>query len=140
MNYEKEEIFNNGITVINFYPEIGLLETLWVKLVPLDTKLYKEPFIHMMEFIQKTQCRLYLSDITMQGVVPTEDKKWFREVAFPSAVNAGIKFGAVITGNNAFKNFYLNAVIKVGKVFDLPVKVFSNYEKGVDWLVKSISK
>lgn len=140
MNYEKQEIFNNNLAVVNYFPEISLVENIWIKKVALDSFSYRESFLFTLEFLKKNKFDLYLSDIREQGAVSVTEKKWFREVVFPEAVKGGVKFASVITGSNPFKNYYMNAIIKVGGSFGMPVKLFSDYEKGVEWLVKLNSK
>jgi len=135
MNNEKIEIFNNGIAIVNYIKKIKLIENIWIKKVALNSEAYREPFITALDFAKENEVKYFLSDIRNQGVIPVTEKKWFREVIFPQAAKAGVQFGAVVTTGNVFKTYYMNAIIKVGNVFDLPVKTFNDYDKTVNWLI-----
>jgi hypothetical protein len=135
MDIERQEIFNNGTAVVYYLPEYKLVENVWQKKVALDSEAYRKPFLAALEFVKEKPVVYYLSDIRNQGVVPVSEKNWFRTVAFPQAAAAGVKYGAVVTYANIFKIYYMNAIIKVGNVFNLPVKTFSDWQKAFDWLV-----
>lgn len=135
MNYEKKEIFNNKTAIVYYIEELKLAENIWVNKVALDSTAYREPFLATLKLAEETSVKYFLSDIRNQGVVPVSEKKWFKEVVFPQAAASGVKFGAVITTGNVFKTYYMNAIIKVGNVFDLPVKTFNDYEKAFNWLI-----
>lgn len=135
MNYKKIEIFNNKKAIVNYIDELKLVENLWISKVALDSNAYREPFIAALDFASKNSVKYFLSDIRNQGVVPVTEKKWFREVIFPKAAEYGVQYGSVVTSGNVFKTYYMNAIIKVGNVFNLPVKTFNDYEKAFNWLI-----
>ncbi|MEA3451647.1 MAG: hypothetical protein U9Q83_07055, partial [Bacteroidota bacterium] len=74
-------------------------------------------------------------DIRNQGVVPVSEKNWFKNEVLPEGIQQGLKAAAVITSGNVFKTYYLNAIIKVGNIFKLPIKTFNNSEKALNWLL-----
>lgn len=135
MNHLTQEIFNNGTAVVHFYIDLKLLKVSWLTKIALDSEAYRKPFLFCIEYASKTACVLFLSDIREQGVVPVTEKQWFRDVVFPKAASLGVKFGAVITSANVFKTYYMNAIIKIGSVFNLPVKTFNDEKKAMDWLI-----
>lgn len=136
MNYQKKEIFKNKTAIVYYTEELKLVENIWVNKVSLDSNSYKQPFLASLKLAEETSVKYFLSDIRNQGVVPVSEKKWFKEVVFPQAAALGVKYGAVITTGNVFKTYYMNAIIKVGNVFNLPVKTFNDYKKAFNWLIK----
>ncbi len=135
MTYKKIEIFKNKVAVVNFYDEIKLVENLWIKKEALNSEAYREPFQKAINFAKKNKVKYFLSDIRNQGVIPVSEKKWFREYVFPQADKLGVGFAAVVSTANIFKTYYMNAIIKVGNVYNLPVKTFNNYDKAFEWLI-----
>ncbi len=137
MELKREELFNNGTAVVYYLPDYKLIENVWLKKAALDSEAYRKPFLVALDFVKNNENKVvyYLSDIRNQGVVPVTEKTWFRNVAFPQAAEAGVRYGAVVTNANIFKIYYMNAIIKVGNVFNLPVKTFSDWQKAFDWLV-----
>lgn len=137
MDYKKEEIFNNGIAVIYYWPEVKLLENQWLKKVALDVDAYRTPFIEALNFANKNKIVYYLSDIRNEGIVPVSEKNWFKNEILPKAIEKGLQFAAVVTSGNVFKTYYMNALIKVGNIFELPIKTFNDYQKAIEWLLKN---
>jgi len=137
MEYKKVEVCNNETAIVNYWPEIKLIEIRWIKKVALDSELYRQPFLKALEFGKTNSVELFLSDISNQGVVPVSEKNWFKNTVLQESIKLGLKSAAVITSGNVFKTYYLNAVIKVGNIFDLPIKTFTNKEKAINWLLKN---
>ncbi len=140
MNSDKITVFENNSAIVYYIKEHKMIENIWIKKVALDSAAYREPFLKSLEYAKDNEVELFLSDIRNQGVVPVTEKKWFREIAFPSAAKLGVKYGSVVTTGNVFKTYYMNAIIKAGNVFELPVKTFNNYERAFNWLVTQIKK
>ncbi len=132
---EKIFIFKDEIVETTYFPEIFLVENKWLKKVAFQQDLYRSTFMRVIDFAKENRVDFFLSDIRNQGVVPTSEKNWFKDVILPLAVEVGIKYGAVITTGNVFKTYYMNTIIKVGNVFDLPIKLFTDRDKAVAWLV-----
>jgi len=63
-----------------------------------------------------------LSDITNQGIIAPDNRKWFEKEMMPLAVEAGLKRGAIVTSGNAFKLYYINT------------KLFNNQKDAYTWL------
>ncbi len=135
MDYIKEEIFNNGTAALYYWPEVKILENRWLKKVALDSEAYRKPFIAALKFAEEKPVVYYLSDLRNQGVVPIAEKNWFKNEVLPRAAELGLKYGAVVTAGNVFKTYYMNAMIKVGNIFHVPVKTFNNIDKAVNWLL-----
>jgi hypothetical protein len=131
---EKEIIFQNKIVETIYFPEIYLVENKWLEKVAFQQEVYRTTFMRVVDFARQKRVDFFLSDIRNQGVVPTSEKNWFKNVILPLAVEVGIKYGAVITSGNVFKTYYMNAIIKMGSIFDLPIKLFTDREKAIKWL------
>ena len=132
---DKKFIFQDEIVETIYFPDIFLVENKWLKKIAFQQDIYRSTFMRVIDFARENRVDFFLSDIRNQGVVPTSEKNWFKDVVLPLAVEVGVKYGAVITTGNVFKTYYMNAIIKVGNVFDLPIKLFTDREKAVNWLV-----
>jgi hypothetical protein len=94
---------------------------------------YKQPYEFMLDFAKTNQVDNFLADTINQGVVSPEARKWFETSVFPRAVALGLKRGAVVSSANAFKKYYLNAILSAINKFGVPVKIFSDTESAVGW-------
>ena len=136
MEHKKIEIFNNDISAVYYHPEIKLIENKWLKKIALNVEEYRTPFLKAIEFAKENEVYYYMSDIRNQGVVPVSEKNWFRNEILPKAISVGLKYGAVVTSDNVFKTYYMNAIVKAGSINDFAVKTFTDYDKAVAWLLE----
>ncbi len=137
---EKEIIFQNEIVETIYFPKIYLVENKWLQKAAFQEEVYRTTFTRVIDFARQKRVDFFLSDIRNEGVVPTSEKNWFKNVILPLAVEVGIKYGAVITSGNVFKTYYMNAIIKMGSIFDLPIKLFTDREKAIKWLTSHVIK
>jgi len=134
----KEIIKNNKYVEVCFIHEMKLGRIVWKsKIIPSEE--YRDAFLVLIDFAEKVKgtegrVALFLSDTTIQGVVSPDDRKWFQEVALPRAVATGLKKACVVMSGSVFKKYYINLILKTVKKFDLPFKVFNNYDEAVEWL------
>ena len=78
----------------------------------------------------------YVSDIRKQSIISPSDRKWFETVALPLAIKQGLKVGAVVFDGNAFKKYYINVLLKATNKYHLPMKVFTELDDAIKWLLK----
>lgn len=95
---------------------------------------YKRPFNAMLEFGRKHRVDGMLSDISNQGVVSPENRKWFEKEMMPAAAAAGLKRAAVVTNGNAFKMYYINLILSAVNKFPITTKLFNNRDEAIKWL------
>jgi hypothetical protein len=95
---------------------------------------YKKPFLTMLEYGHKFPVDGMLSDISKQGIVNPDNRKWFEKEMMPKAVEAGLKRGAIVTNGNAFKMYYINLILSAVNKFPIQTKLFNNQKDALIWL------
>ena len=88
----------------------------------------------MLEYGRKFPTEGMLSDISKQGIINPENRKWFEKDMMPQAVIAGLKRGAIVTNGNAFKLYYINLILSAVNKFPIQTKLFNNREEAITWL------
>ncbi len=101
---------------------------------------YKKPFIAMIEYGKKFRCDGMLSDISKQGIISPENRKWFEKEMMPIASGVGLKRGAIVTNGNAFKLYYINIILSAVNKFPIQTKLFNNQSDAHAWLDSFIGK
>ena len=95
---------------------------------------YKQPFIAMIAFGRKHRVDSMLSDISLQGVISPDNRKWFEKEMMPQAVDAGLKRAAIVTNGNAFKLYYINLILSAVNKFPIVTKLFNKRSEAYEWL------
>ena len=95
---------------------------------------YKKPFLTMLTYGKKYPVDGMLSDITNQGIIAPDNRKWFEKEMMPLAVEAGLKRGAIVTSGNAFKLYYINLILAAVNKFPITTKLFNNQKDAYTWL------
>ncbi len=137
----KEIIKENKYVEISYEKEIKLGMIKWKsKIIPSEE--YRGAFNILIDYGDKnkgTERRVayFLSDTTIQGVVSPADRKWFQEDAVPRAIATGLSKGAVVMSASVFKKYYINLILKTIKTFDMPFKIFSDYDTAISWLTST---
>lgn len=75
-----------------------------------------------------------LSDISKQGVINPDNRKWFEKEMMPAAVAAGLKRAAIVTSGNAFKLYYINLILSAVNKFPIVTKLFNKREEAIAWV------
>ena len=105
-----------------------------------STDEYKLPFLAMIEYGKKFRVDGMLSDISKQGIINPENRKWFEKEMMPKAVEAGLKHAAIVTNGNAFKMYYINLILSAVNKFPIVTKLFKNQAEALNWLDGFVSK
>lgn len=95
---------------------------------------YRKPFQAMLDFGKKRAVDNMLSDISNQGIINPENRKWFEKQMMPDAVAAGLKRAAIVTNGNAFKMYYINLILSAVNKFPVTTKLFNNQKDAFAWL------
>ena len=99
-----------------------------------NTEEYKQPFLAMISYGRKFPVDSMLSDISKQGIITPENRKWFEKEMMPAAVSAGLKRAAIVTSGNAFKLYYINLILSAVNKFPIVTKLFNKREEAIAWL------
>jgi len=102
-----------------------------------NSEQYRNTLQKAIDLMLEHKVKYYLSDIRQQRIVSPEDRKWFQEVAMPSAIKNGLERAVVIFAGNVFKKYYLNNIFNASKKFGLPLKFFYSEEEAEEWLFQN---
>jgi hypothetical protein len=95
---------------------------------------YRKPFMAMIEFGKKYPVDSMISDISKQGVISPDNRKWFEKDMMPQAVAAGLKRAAIVTSGNVFKLYYINIILAAVNKFPMVTRLFNKREEASAWL------
>lgn len=126
------QIFNTPYATVTFIPEKRRLVLIWTG--NPNKEEYKQPFLTMIDFGLKNTVDSMLSDISKQGIVGPDSRKWFETEMMPRAAKAGLKRGAIVTSGNAFKLYYINLILSAVNKFPINTKLFNNQADAMAWL------
>lgn len=127
-----EEEYATGV----YEPEKLMIKIIWKG--RQTSEQYRATFQKALKLAEERVVRFYISDVRQQRVVSPEDRKWFQEVALPSAIERGLTKAAVIFAGNPFKKYYLNNILNSAKLFGLPLKFFYNPDEAENWLLENV--
>jgi len=128
----KDLIFDATYAKVTYDSEKRMMVLIWDG--SPNQEEYKKPFLTMLEFGQKNPVDGMLSDISKQGIINPDNRKWFEKEMMPKAVAAGLKRGAIVTNGNAFKLYYINLILSAINKFPITTKLFNNQKDAFDWL------
>jgi hypothetical protein len=123
---------DNEYVQVSYNDSICLGKIKWKGSV--KTIVYKNAFMVLLDYAKTHRADYFLSDTREQGVVGTENRKWFEEYALPEAIKRGLKKVAVVITSNIFKKYYVNMIFSSTKRFKLPAKAFFTEEETMHWL------
>jgi hypothetical protein len=125
-------VFAAPYATATYHPEKRLIVLIWDGNPNGDE--YKKPFMAMIEFGKRNPVDGMLSDISNQGIISPENRKWFEKEMMPQAVGAGLKQAAIVTNGNAFKMYYINIILSAVNKFPITTKLFNKREEAFAWL------
>lgn len=125
-------VFKASYATVTYHPEKRMMVLIWTG--SPNKEEYKKPFTTMIAYGQKYPVDSMLSDITNQGVISPDNRKWFENEMMPQAVKAGLKRGAIVTSGNAFKLYYINLILAAVNKFPITTKLFNNQKDAFAWL------
>jgi hypothetical protein len=125
-------VFAAPYATATYHPEKRLIVLIWDGNPNGDE--YKKPFMAMIEFGKRNPVDGMLSDISNQGIISPENRKWFEKEMMPQAVAAGLKQAAIVTNGNAFKMYYINIILSAVNKFPITTKLFNKREDALAWL------
>ena len=124
---------DNTFAQIKYDPSLKAVITIWKR--QNTTTSYKEIFNVTLQAIQESKAQVYVSDITFQGAVGTDSRKWMEQEIIPKAVQAGLKQVITVVPNDIFQKFYYNNVKnEVSKKGWLDFQFFDTLENALAFL------
>jgi hypothetical protein len=125
-------VFNAPYATVTYNPKKRLIVLIWTG--SPNKEEYQKPFLTMLDYGKKHPVDGMLSDITNQGIISPDNRKWFEKEMMPRAVQAGLKRGAIVTSGNAFKLYYINLILAAVNKFPITTKLFNNQQDAFAWL------
>jgi hypothetical protein len=125
-------VFDAPYATVTYFPEKRSMMLIWDG-SPAPEE-YKKPFLTMLDFSLNYPVDSMLSDISQQGIINPENRKWFEKEMMPRAVAAGLKRGAIVTSGNAFKLYYINLILSAINKFPIHTKLFNKRQDATAWL------
>lgn len=113
--------------------DLNLVHFVWKKRAVGD--FYRNAFMDAVEFTRCNRARYFLSDISKQGIISPNDRKWFEFEAIPKAVENGLRKVGTIVDSNTFKTYYLNILAKRFKEQGVSLRYFKSEGSAMDWLL-----
>jgi hypothetical protein len=133
---EKVIVSKNEYAEIVYMPELKLAQITWEGTVPSEE--YRKTFSAAIEYTETHDFVNFVSDAREQGVVSTDDRKWFQKVIVPKAVKQGLKYGAVVIKKEPFKKYYMNAILRIlNRKSNISMRIFYDYDEAIVWLKKN---
>jgi hypothetical protein len=127
-----KEVFKAPYATVTYDPDKRFMLLVWTG--SPKTEEYKQPFLTMISLGKKLPVDSMLSDISLQGVISPENRRWFEKEMMPQAVEAGLKRAALVTSGNAFKLYYINLILSAVNKFPILTKLFNKREEAIVWL------
>jgi hypothetical protein len=127
-----KEVFKAPYATVTYDPAKRFMLLIWTG--SPNTEEYKKPFMTMIDYGRKFPVDSMLSDISQQGIINPENRKWFEKEMMPQAVAAGLKRAAIVTSGNAFKLYYINIILSAVNKFPIVTKLFNKREEAIAWL------
>ncbi|SKC55032.1 SpoIIAA family protein [Ohtaekwangia koreensis] len=126
------KVFEAPFASVTYYPEKRLLVLVWDGSPSKEE--YQQPFLAMIEYSKKHPVDNMLSNISKQGIISPDSRKWFEKDMMPRAAQAGLKHAAIVTNGNAFKLYYINIILSAVNKFPIVTKLFNNQDDALQWL------
>jgi hypothetical protein len=127
-----QNVFQAPYATVTYDSEKRMLMLIWHG--SPTTEEYRKPFMTMIDFGNKVPVDSMLSDISQQGIINPDNRKWFEKEMMPRAAAAGLKRGAIVTSGNAFKLYYINLILSAVNKFPITTKLFNNQKDALIWL------
>jgi len=125
--------FDSELATVNYIEKCKTVEIIWKGAFVVSAK-YREILTKALEVIDKYKITGWLSDMTLQKIVTSEDKKWVDDVVIPHAFNHGLKKAAFIVPENVFAKLYAEKVRNSLETAGHKFMYFQSTEEAYKWL------
>jgi signal transduction histidine kinase len=139
-NVNRQVLYNETYALIFYDAQINSMGVIWRG--PVTTLQYRDAFNKCLEFLKVYNTPNWISDLSDQGPIHSEDQQWmFREI-LPAASRNGLKRIAAIKAHASDAQILLyheNIKLTVEKL-GLEQLFFTNLQQGIDWLQRENEK
>jgi hypothetical protein len=124
--------FENECCSLGTDTEIPALVFNWKGILP--SPAFREVHQKALQLIRNNKLTKILGDTTNMKTMGSEDIAWMNSYWMPSAIEAGLRHGAIIKSNNSFNRMTVDAVVEKVKPEEVRISYFNNYEAARFWL------
>ncbi len=139
-NIERQILYKENHATIFFDASINAVGVIWNG--PISSTQYRETFLKCLEFVKAFNTVSYISDISNQGFVSTEDQQWMFTYIVPEAIQSGLRRICNVKPAYAAKesNEYINKIrenlLKLGAQYE----VFPSLYEATQWIQEENGK
>jgi len=124
--------FENECCSIGNDSSIPALVFSWKGILP--SPAFREVHQKALQQIRLHKFTKILGDATHMKTMGSEDMAWLVDYWIPSAIEAGLKYNAIVESTNTFNRMTVNAVVEKVYPGQVDYNYFSNYEAARFWL------
>lgn len=109
---------------------------------PISSDQYRRVFNKCLEFLKSYNSPNWLSDITDQGFVTSDDQHWMFTTILPEAIKNGLKRIACVKAdlNDPVSADYVKGIISATSSLNVHSAFFSNFEQATNWIMEENEK
>lgn len=126
------KIFDSEQITMWYYPDKKIIHHQMHKYT--YGQVYRDTLMTGLETMKKYGACKWLSDDRKNPVLAPDDQKWGIEVWFPSAIEAGWKYWAIIQPDREIAKTRMERIADGAKLSGLTVQIFSNVDDAMAWL------
>ncbi|MDX5419826.1 MAG: hypothetical protein LPK09_11470 [Hymenobacteraceae bacterium] len=130
---------DNAYYTIRYSEPLGLVEIIWHNFV--SSQQLQSAFQHVLEVLQESHARYFLSDGRYLGSFRESDQDWMRIYFLPELNKAGISKFARITNPNKLTHSITSSVISFdieSRHYAFKMKCFTEREGALEWLLDEV--
>jgi hypothetical protein len=128
----KQVFFENDSAQLYYDALINNTVIIWKKNV--TSAEYRQAFETVLQTIKKYNTPGWIADLRNQGVITSEDQKWFIANVLKSAAANGLTRIAAIGFNDPIRKEYYERMIATTQSFGINLSVFETIEDGINWM------
>lgn len=129
-----EKIFEEEYVTVFYDQEKHITKMIWHGNPIL--KKYKAPFYAILDSVEQYPISKFYSDTRLQGMISTENRKWFLNEMLPTGVEKGLQRVAIVTDANVFKRYYINSIINSINKFGIKMKLYNQESDAIAFLTQ----
>lgn len=139
-NVNRQVLYNEIHALIFYDAKVNAMGVIWRG--PVTSAQYKDAFNKCLEFLNVYNTPNWISDISHQGQLATEDQHWMFTEILPAAARNGLSRIALVKShatNEQIKN-YVDGIGETISKLRITLNFFSNFQQGLEWIQEENEK
>lgn len=126
--------FESNCATVRHNETMKTVETSWKNVFP-SSEEYRHVLNKALEIVSKHKPKAWLSDMSNENVVRSEDNKWVQEFVIPTAYKNGVKKAAFVLSESVFTKMHADNLKKAAeKLGTIEIKYFKNKDEAYKWI------